>query len=221
LVVVAIIAVLVAILLPALTRAREAAKVALCTSRLHQWGPVHYMYAHENNGFFRPTDRVYDVCYYSPELVNREDFANYFINYNKLPEDMFVCPFQPTIRLLPPGPGSPLVLIGYTYLAAYNETKYPYFHNDYHSPRQIDRSESWWVMMSDMAKGWSGPAQTNHWINGQMAIGLLFLDGHVAHQTDVWRFNPYQPVNPALVQFGGPWNGWDYEYRIIWRKTMN
>ncbi len=52
LVVIAIIAILAAILLPALARAREAARRASCQSNLKQWGIVFKMYAGENRDFY-------------------------------------------------------------------------------------------------------------------------------------------------------------------------
>ena len=52
LVVVAIIAVLVAILLPAMSRARESAMRVSCSSNLKQMGTAFLMYADENNGWF-------------------------------------------------------------------------------------------------------------------------------------------------------------------------
>ena len=52
LVVIAIIALLLAILGPSLTKAKQQAETVMCRSNLKQWGIIFKMYANEHNGMF-------------------------------------------------------------------------------------------------------------------------------------------------------------------------
>ena len=52
LVVIAIIALLMSILMPALSRAKQQAKAVVCQSNLHQWGLIWRMYTDDNDGHF-------------------------------------------------------------------------------------------------------------------------------------------------------------------------
>ncbi len=81
LVVIAIIGVLAAILLPALARAREAARRSSCQNNLKEMGLVFKMYGNEQNGLFPAKARL---CDFSPDVTNR--------NYAWMPDPVEMYP---------------------------------------------------------------------------------------------------------------------------------
>jgi len=78
LVVIAIIGILAAILLPALARAREAARRASCASNLKQFGVIFKMYANENSEFFPPmsSSSIYTIS--APAFDGSELYPDYW-----------------------------------------------------------------------------------------------------------------------------------------------
>lgn len=74
LLVIAIIALLMAILLPALQRVRSQTKAAVCQANLHQWGLLFYTLAQSNEGLLRDRDS-WDHC-------RTQQFAYYLDNFD-------------------------------------------------------------------------------------------------------------------------------------------
>ena len=66
LVVIAVIAMLVAILLPSLNRARESANVVVCANNLKELGVAAHMHAEDKDGWFPQTMRNNEACNYGP-----------------------------------------------------------------------------------------------------------------------------------------------------------
>jgi len=96
LVVISIIALLVSILLPALGKAREQARVVYCAANLRQFGFGMYLYAEDHNGYTVPNYILNSQ--YLPYIIrdNNSDVPEnighlYELNYLNVP-DLYYCP---------------------------------------------------------------------------------------------------------------------------------
>lgn len=93
LVVVAIIAILAAMLLPALSKAREKARQATCMSNLKQLGTYAVMYTMDYEGYLLPCYRVYGSGNQRPWVSILLD-AGYIKKYPYQGEKVFWCPSE-------------------------------------------------------------------------------------------------------------------------------
>lgn len=153
LVVVTIISVLIALLLPALSRARESAKRVVCASQLRSHGTVFNMYANSNNGWFPGADLYYhpSVPNYAWPFILGVKYLNPFETLNGVTRTMYYCP-SATDRYIRNAdenwifPDTNFRRVGYSFFCNIKPTSAP----SEIIPTKVDRSEPDWVLGADV-----------------------------------------------------------------------
>jgi type II secretory pathway pseudopilin PulG len=206
-VVIAVIAILAALLLPALGRAKASAHRALCASNMRQWGLALNLYANDYRNFFPPNPDGVDVSWCGQTV--QKFWADYLIRQRRGREkDNFHLIFCPTQKYLRDADVAILdeqgrALCGYFFLPYRdtNTTKWLYnsqgfggwagkkkFNADYKdAPLLMDLKLAAGTVGPDgrnakvMEGGWGSPPISSHVLRGGEPAGgnFLFEDGHV------------------------------------------
>src|ERR1043166_5658684 len=192
LVVIAIIAILAALLLPALSRAKHSAKKALCTSNMHQWGVGLGIYSSDNRNFFPDNTDGVDVSwcgkivqkFWADDLVKQKQGAT---------KDQFHVIFCPTQTYLRDADAfdvdsSGRVLCGFFYLPFRSTNISTWNYNSqrlggWASKKKLDGAFKSAPILMDvkLAAGKVGPTGKNATINPGGWGGSGGLSSHVLH----------------------------------------
>ena len=237
LVVLGIIALLISILLPSLSKARDQAVKVQCASNIRQWGAALQMYSSDNKGFlpFNGAARTgvpvggRDLSWNSS--VMQDFFENYLVKNQPVDQrqkdNVLYCPSQEWHRLASNDPTGTGGLIGYFYLP-HREPGGAGNSMVYDPPGFPDGKE--WVtkkkfagryrnapLASDMLQWNDSTASwayyTSH-LKGDKPQGgnFLFEDGHVAWYP--MGGDPSRP-NKWSIDLGATLGTWKCDYRIF------
>ena len=213
LVVVAIIAMLASLLIPALKRARQSARQAVCATNLHQWGIVHTMYSSEQEDKIMETvasashgGRYPSFMAMSPQspgltapcakrVINVESLKSYVpgvsldVNTNWLSlSDLWFCPESKE---------SMEGLINFDY------QQYGFFHSPYSYFGRVEVWDQSFPLLSQV----SHDGVLNDLVGNQMRSGkVLMTDTLYRQYAEGWIYN-HGESGYSIHDFPQPWPG--------------
>lgn len=208
LVVIAIIAIIAAMLLPSLARAREQARRAVCVNNLKQWGLALTMYTNDYDEWFPGNCHIYYSATLSNYKVPNKIYRNGAPNGSPIRQTLegyglargnFYCPSHPTMNTDDNWNAYPssyiLTVMGYSLFTNMEETS---MWSEFHPPTKMSQSNSEWVLMADLVER-KEPAQywvqVNHGKSGNASepagSNILYVGGDVKwvsweRQTQHW-----------------------------------
>jgi type II secretory pathway pseudopilin PulG len=184
LVVIAVITILVALLLPVLSRAKFQARVVTCMSQQRQWGIALNMYAEDNAGRF-PAQPISANVGRNPWGIGAA-FYDVMVSDYSTPLDIWGCTLRPVttdwVNWFRSSHG--MVMLGYCYWVPHDCATGPMVDPLVAGPaRTTDDRATDHPLLTDHASHWGNLPwyeMTNHMWNGELYnVNHLYLDGSV------------------------------------------
>jgi prepilin-type N-terminal cleavage/methylation domain-containing protein/prepilin-type processing-associated H-X9-DG protein len=206
LVVIAIIAILAAMLLPALGRARETGIRTQCVNNIKSVGQIFFLYANDYEGYFPSADNcpisTGGNAYYQ-DALSKQYAGGALVSEQKKNTDFFRCPKGNSTRTLP----TPNYLGTY-----YGENTAPingyasgWLKTPKHKLSTFKVPSKTFMLTENGGHGETGPESTNElmkiWFRHLNTASITYFDGHVSNHTprEIPCFEGYSGIASYLL----------------------